>query len=38
VFHLAVLVGALYHWRFLWQIASGEVQGQRPETWDTFRT
>jgi channel protein (hemolysin III family) len=25
VFHIAVLTGAFYHWRFIWQFASGEV-------------
>jgi hemolysin III len=27
VFHVAVLVGAVFHWRFIWQFAGGEVQG-----------
>jgi channel protein (hemolysin III family) len=26
VFHLAVLVAALFHWLFVWQIATGEVR------------
>ncbi|MHC4384335.1 MAG: hemolysin III family protein [Planctomycetota bacterium] len=26
VFHVAVLAGAVFHWRFIWQFASGEVQ------------
>ncbi len=25
VFHVAVLTGALFHWRFIWQFATGEV-------------
>jgi channel protein (hemolysin III family) len=29
VFHVAVLVGAVFHWRFIWQFASGEVQRTR---------
>lgn len=30
VFHVAVLTGALFHWRFIWQFATGEV-ACRPE-------
>jgi channel protein (hemolysin III family) len=27
VFHVAVLVGAVFHWLFIWQFAGGEVRG-----------
>ncbi|MHC4093297.1 MAG: hemolysin III family protein, partial [Planctomycetota bacterium] len=30
VFHVAVLVGAVYHWLFIWQFADGEVQAPAP--------
>ena len=26
VFHIAVLIGATFHWRFIWQFAGGEIQ------------
>ena len=28
VFHIAVLFGALFHWRFIWTIARGDIFGQ----------
>jgi channel protein (hemolysin III family) len=27
VFHIAVLIGAVFHWRFIWQFAGGEIEG-----------
>ena len=34
VFHLAVLVGAFFHWRFVWQFADGRPSESVPgEAW-----
>ena len=41
VFHIAVLMGAFWHWLFIWQFAPGEafVQSQRrADSWPAVET
>jgi channel protein (hemolysin III family) len=34
LFHIAVLIGAVFHWRFIWQFAGGPVRGHVGPTID----